>query len=66
MRMTGMQYHPKTTPKTKNWVYRPADERGVVSEAKLGRPPNPNKLSNAEKQKKYREKLKLKKQMCEA
>jgi hypothetical protein len=58
MRMTGMQYHPKT----KNWVYMPAEQRDVqLTARRVGRPVNPNKLTNAEKQKQYREKLKLKK-----
>jgi len=62
LRMTGVQYHPTA----KRYVYRPAEQRDVQLKARrVGRPTNPNKLNNAEKQKQYREKLKLKKQMSE-
>jgi hypothetical protein len=58
-RSTGIQYDPRRS-KDNRWVYRPAEERGVLLKGRTpGRPANPNKLTNAEKQKRYRAKQKL-------
>jgi hypothetical protein len=57
-RMTGIRYTPNL-PKENRFMYWPAEWRGVqLKGRKPGRPANPNKLTNAEKQKRYREKLK--------
>jgi hypothetical protein len=61
-RMTGIVYNPRR-PKGNRHEYRPVEARGVpLKGVKTGRPLNPNKLTDAEKQKRYRERLKLKKQ----
>jgi hypothetical protein len=62
-RSTGIQYKPSIADKYKRDVYVPAERRGLpLKGRKTGRPANPNKLTNAEKQKRYRERVKLKKQ----